>query len=102
MEICEHKGVGHPDTIADAVCEAASRALSRAYLEATGSIQHHNLDKGLLVAGKSRPRFGGGDWQCPIRLIICGRAGGVVTRRDRSCGSRSRSCAQPAGATYPV
>lgn len=74
VEICEHKGVGHPDTITDAVCDAASRALSRAYIEATGCIQHHNLDKGLLVAGQSRPRFGGGDWERPIRLLICGRA----------------------------
>lgn len=31
VELCEHKGVGHPDTIADAVCEAASRELSLAY-----------------------------------------------------------------------
>lgn len=73
-EICEHKGIGHPDTITDAVCEAASRALSQAYLDATGAIQHHNVDKGLLVAGQSAPRFGGGEWRHPIRLIVCGRA----------------------------
>ncbi|MFZ5875445.1 MAG: methionine adenosyltransferase [Nitrospirota bacterium] len=74
VELCEHKGVGHPDTIADAVCEAASRELSLAYLNSYGRVLHHNLDKGLLVAGKSVPRFGGGTCIEPIKIIVCGRA----------------------------
>lgn len=73
-ELCEHKGVGHPDTITDAVCEAASRELSAAYRSAYGRILHHNLDKGLLVAGKSAPRFGGGELLAPVRITIAGRA----------------------------
>ena len=74
VEMCEHKGIGHPDTVADGVCEAASRALSLAYLKAYGRILHHNLDKGLLAAGRSAPRFGGGVIEEKARLIICGRA----------------------------
>ncbi len=74
VELCEHKGIGHPDTLMDGVCEAASRALSRAWLAVCGRIQHHNLDKGLLIAGASRPRFGGGEVLEPMRLVICGRA----------------------------
>ena len=74
VELCEHKGMGHPDTVTDGVCEAASRALSLAYRKAYGRILHHNLDKGLLVAGRSRPRFGGGSIEDKARLIICGRA----------------------------
>ena len=74
VELCEHKGIGHPDTLMDGVCEAASRALSRAYLAACGRILHHNLDKGLLIAGSSHPRFGGGEVLEPMRLVICGRA----------------------------
>lgn len=74
VEMCEHKGIGHPDTITDGVCEAASRALSLAYLKAYGRILHHNLDKGLLAAGRSAPRFGGGAIEEKARLIICGRA----------------------------
>lgn len=74
VELVEHKGIGHPDAIVDGACEAASRALSRAYLEAYGRILHHNLDKGLLVAGASRPRFGGGEVLAPMKLVICGRA----------------------------
>ncbi|TAK02408.1 MAG: S-adenosylmethionine synthetase, partial [Candidatus Manganitrophaceae bacterium] len=74
VEMCERKGIGHPDTIADGVCEAASRALSLAYLRTYGAVLHHNLDKGLLVAGQSAPRFGGGHWIDPIKIFICGRA----------------------------
>jgi S-adenosylmethionine synthetase len=74
VELCEHKGIGHPDTITDAVCEAASRELSLAYLTSYGRILHHNLDKGLLVAGTSVPRFGGGACIEPIKIIVCGRA----------------------------
>lgn len=74
FEMCEHKGIGHPDTLTDAMCEAASQALSRAYLDAYGCVQHHNLDKGLLLAGRSAPRFGGGSILQPMRVWICGRA----------------------------
>lgn len=73
-EICEHKGIGHPDSICDGVAEAASQALCRAYLEHTGAVQHHNVDKALLIGGEAKPRFGGGQILQPIRLIICGRA----------------------------
>lgn len=74
VELCEHKGIGHPDTLTDGACEAVSRQLSLAYLERYGRILHHNLDKGLLIAGKSAPRFGGGQWLAPMRLLICGAA----------------------------
>jgi S-adenosylmethionine synthetase len=37
-------------------------------------VQHHNVDKALLIAGRSAPRFGGGEMRAPIRLILCGRA----------------------------
>ena len=74
VELCEHKGIGHPDTLTDGACEAVSRDLSLAYLKRYGRILHHNVDKGLLIAGKSSPRFGGGQWLAPMRLMICGAA----------------------------
>jgi S-adenosylmethionine synthetase len=74
IEMCEHKGIGHPDTIADGVCESASRELSKAYLQTYGAVQHHNLDKGLVVGGQSFPRFGGGKIVQPVKIIVCGRA----------------------------
>lgn len=74
VEIVERKGIGHPDYICDAVCEAASQALSKYYLRKFGKILHHNLDKGLLIAGKTERKFGGGKILEPIKIIIAGRA----------------------------
>lgn len=72
--MCEHKGIGHPDTICDCAVEAAARALGRAYLADYGAIQHFNLDKALLVGGQSEPRFGGGRITRRMRLLVSGPA----------------------------
>jgi S-adenosylmethionine synthetase len=74
VEFCEHKGIGHPDSLCDGVAEAVSRALCLAYLKGHGAIQHYNVDKALLIGGQSAPRFGGGSLLTPLRLIVCGRA----------------------------
>jgi len=73
-EVVERKGLGHPDTICDALAEALSRALSRHYLDAFGVILHHNVDKALLVGGAARPAFGGGKVLEPIDIYLAGRA----------------------------
>jgi S-adenosylmethionine synthetase len=73
-EFVERKGLGHPDTTCDAIAEEVSRALSAAYLGRFGRILHHNVDKVLLVAGSSAPRFGGGRILEPIRVVLAGRA----------------------------
>jgi S-adenosylmethionine synthetase len=77
VEIVERKGLGHPDTICDAVSEAASLALSRAYLERCGRVLHHNVDKVLLRGGIARPAFGGGEVLEPIEIYLAGRATGA-------------------------
>lgn len=77
IEMCEHKGIGHPDTMIDGICETASHDLSRTYVKACGRVLHHNLDKGLLVSGLSAPRFGGGKLLQPMKVIICGKATGI-------------------------
>lgn len=74
FEICEHKGLGHPDTLTDGACEAAAVALAGAYRKAFGRSMHFNVDKGLLIGGRSSPRFGGGELLLPPKLVICGRA----------------------------
>lgn len=74
VEIVERKGLGHPDTICDAVMERVSQALSRSYVERFGAILHHNCDKGLLTAGQVERRFGGGRVVEPMRLVIGDRA----------------------------
>lgn len=74
IEVVERKGVGHPDTICDAVAEAVCVALCRYYLQRFGRILHHNVDKVLLVGGAARPSFGGGDVKTPMELYLAGRA----------------------------
>ncbi len=74
VELVERKGVGHPDSICDAIMEAISVELCRAYLDTFGRILHHNIDKALLVAGRTSPRLGGGTVEEPMRLIFGDRA----------------------------
>ena len=73
VEVVERKGPGHPDTLCDAIAERISVKLCRAYLEATGAVLHHNVDKVLLCGGASRPAFGGGDVLEPIEIHLAGR-----------------------------
>jgi S-adenosylmethionine synthetase len=74
IELVERKGIGHPDTICDALVEAISQALSRMYLERVGVILHYNIDKAFLVAGECRKWFGGGYVDRPIEFIVGDRA----------------------------
>ena len=74
VEIVERKGLGHPDTICDMLSEQLSVALSRYYLDQFGLILHHNVDKALLAAGQSEPRFGAGRIVEPMRIFLSGRA----------------------------
>jgi S-adenosylmethionine synthetase len=74
VELVERKGTGHPDSICDAVMEQASLALCREYLNNFGRILHHNVDKGLLVAGRTAPHPGGGEVLEPMRLVFGDRA----------------------------
>ena len=74
MEVCERKGLGHPDTICDSVMNQVSIELSKEYLKRFGTILHHNLDKGLIGAGGSEIAFGGGRMTEPILIVYGDRA----------------------------
>jgi S-adenosylmethionine synthetase len=74
FEVVERKGIGHPDTICDAIMEDVSLALCREYEAAFGRVLHFNVDKCLLAAGVTAPRAGGGRVLAPMRLIYGDRA----------------------------
>jgi S-adenosylmethionine synthetase len=74
IEIVERKGVGHPDSMCDAIMDQVSVELSKAYLKEFGAILHHNTDKSLLVAGDVECRFKGGVVNEPMLLIFGDRA----------------------------
>jgi S-adenosylmethionine synthetase len=73
VEVVEHKGIGHPDTICDAVAEEFGLALCGFYLQQFGRILHYNVDKALLAGGDSRPAFGAGQILRPMELFLAGR-----------------------------
>lgn len=74
FEVVERKGLGHPDTLADGISEAISRSLCQFYLDEFGQILHHNVDKVLIIAGKSAPLFAGGTILKPPSVVVGGRA----------------------------
>ena len=77
VEFVERKGVGHPDTICDALAEQLARRLATGFLENTGAIQHFNVDKAILAAGTVDVDFGGGTITKQARLILVGKANTV-------------------------
>ena len=74
VELVERKGLGHPDTICDALAETFSRNLCREYRQRFEEILHHNVDKALLCGGRASPAFGGGSVLAPINIHLAGRA----------------------------
>ncbi|MDM7919823.1 MAG: methionine adenosyltransferase [Methanosarcina sp.] len=74
IELVERKGIGHPDSISDGLAEAVSRALCREYISKCGAVLHHNTDETQIVAGRSSPKFGGGEVLQPIYMLLVGRA----------------------------
>ncbi len=82
IELVERKGIGHPDSVADGLAESISRALCQEYLDRFGAVLHHNTDKTQIVAGRSRPVFGGGEVICPLYILLTGRATRVFKEEE--------------------
>lgn len=95
VEVVERKGLGHPDTICDALAETLSRNLCREYRKRFGKVLHHNVDKALLRGGLAAPVFGGGAVLTPITIYLAGRAvtevGGEVLPIDEIAVEGSRA-----------
>ncbi len=94
FEIVERKGIGHPDTICDLIMNQISVDLSKFYLKETGSVQHHNMDKGMLVAGQSINKFSGGKVTKPMKLIVGDRATFDVGKKKFPIGDLAISSAK--------
>src|SRR4030067_1211626 len=83
VEVVERKGLGHPDYICDSIMNQVSVELCREYMDRFGAIMHHNIDKGMLVAGEVKTKFGGGVILKTMSIIFGDRAdfegaGGVI------------------------
>lgn len=80
VEIVERKGIGHPDTICDGAVERVAMYLTKYYYENFDFPLHFNIDKAVLVGGRSLPKFGGGEVLEPILIHIVGRATTSVSK----------------------
>ena len=94
VEIVERKGTGHPDYMCDSMMEAISVALSREYVKEFGIVLHHNIDKGLLAAGRVEKKFGGGRVLKPMELTIGDRATFMVGGKKISVADIAMNAAQ--------
>lgn len=73
FEAVERKGVGHPDTLCDAIAELASSEYSAAVHEETGRLPHHYFDKVMLMGGAVRMGLGYGELVEPYRVQFAGK-----------------------------
>ncbi len=73
LEIVERKGLGHPDTLADALAELVSIEYSKYCLNNFGCVLHHNVDKLYIGAGLFENNFGYSKMIKPIKIIVNGR-----------------------------
>ncbi|MBH8605774.1 MULTISPECIES: methionine adenosyltransferase [unclassified Thermoactinomyces] len=74
FELVERKGVGHPDTICDAIAERASQYYSRHCIQRFGRVAHHWFDKVMLIGGEADIDFGRGELIRPYIVIFAGKA----------------------------
>lgn len=73
IEVVERKGIGHPDSLADALANEVSVAFSRHCLDRFGVILHHNVDKLYIGGGHFRNDFGACDRIMPVEVRTNGR-----------------------------
>ena len=73
FELVERKGVGHPDTICDAIAERASSDYSKYCIETFGKPAHHWFDKVMLIGGEADVDYGIGKITKPYKVIFAGK-----------------------------
>lgn len=73
FELVERKGIGHPDTLCDAIAESASKHYSRYCLDNFGRVAHHWFDKVMLIGGEANIGFGVGKIIKPYTVIFAGK-----------------------------
>ncbi|MCX6787127.1 MAG: hypothetical protein NTY93_01210 [Candidatus Kaiserbacteria bacterium] len=78
IEVVERKGVGHPDSLADALANEVSVRYSQHCLEQFGFVLHHNVDKLYIGAGHFRNDYGHCERVSPIQVQTNGRMSNVL------------------------
>jgi S-adenosylmethionine synthetase len=78
VEVVERKGIGHPDTLCDAIAERASQRYAKHCLTAYGRVAHHWFDKVMLVGGEATTGYGHGVLTRPYEIVFAGKAAFAV------------------------
>ncbi len=78
IEVVERKGVGHPDSLADALANEVSVKFSRYCLDRFGFVLHHNVDKLFIGAGHFQNDYGSCERISPIQVRVNGRMSNVL------------------------
>ena len=73
FEVVERKGIGHPDTLCDAIAERISCAYSRYCMQRFGAIPNHWVDKCTLIGGACDREFGKGEVIRPLQIHVIGK-----------------------------
>ncbi len=77
FEVVERKGIGHPDSLADALANEVSLVYSKRCLEIFGVILHHNVDKLYIGAGHYKNDYGICERLSPVIVRVNGRISSV-------------------------
>jgi S-adenosylmethionine synthetase len=72
-ELVERKGIGHPDTMCDAIAERASQLYSQYCLEHFGRVAHHWFDKVMIFGGEAFLEYGKGELTNPYTVLFAGK-----------------------------
>ncbi|WP_342475267.1 methionine adenosyltransferase [Weizmannia sp. FSL K6-0777] len=72
-ELVERKGIGHPDTICDAIAEKCSQNYSLYFYNKYKKFAHHWFDKVMLIGGESKIDFGVAEIIKPYKIIVAGK-----------------------------
>jgi S-adenosylmethionine synthetase len=77
-ELVERKGIGHPDTMCDAIAERASSYYARYCMEQFGRVAHHWFDKVMLYGGEADVDYGRGELTKPYTVLFAGKGAYAV------------------------
>lgn len=72
-EVVERKGIGHPDTIADAIANSFTARYANYCLAEFGGVPRYSADKLVVIGAKSVIRFGYANMITPIRCHLIGK-----------------------------
>jgi S-adenosylmethionine synthetase len=82
FEVVERKGIGHPDTLCDAIAEHISCAYSRYCIKKYGVIPNHWVDKCTLIGGACDRSFGRGEVIRPLQIHVIGKVTHYIGKEE--------------------